>query len=126
MLRGVDSGNYTQELGSMFLLFFRFILVYKALYELALSCFSSCIFHWSPSHSLYFSHRLLLSLPASSDSKESACSAGDSGSIPGWERPSGEWNGNPLQYSCLENSTDRGAWRATVHRFTKSQTQLRD
>ena len=38
----------------------------------------------------------------------------------------GEGNGNPLQYSCLENSTDRGAWRATVHGVTKSQTQLSD
>ena len=50
----------------------------------------------------------------SSDGKESACNAGDSGSIPGSERLSGEGNGNPLQYSCLKNSMDRGAWRATV------------
>ena len=47
--------------------------------------------------------------------KESACNAGDLGSIPGSGRSPGEGNGNPLQYSCLENPMDRGAWRATVH-----------
>ena len=47
--------------------------------------------------------------------KESACSAEDLGSILGWGRSPGEGNGNPLQYSCLENSMDRGAWRATVY-----------
>ena len=58
---------------------------------------------------------------------ESTCTAGDTGdigSIPESERSSGEGNGSPLQYSCLENPMDRGAWRATVHRVTKSQTQL--
>ena len=59
---------------------------------------------------------------AGSDGKESACNAGDLGSIPGLGRSSGEGNGNPLQYSCLENSTDRGACWATVHGVTKSQT----
>ena len=48
------------------------------------------------------------------------------GSIPGSGRFSGEGHGNPLQYSCLENPMDRGAWRATVHGVTKSQTQLSD
>ena len=52
--------------------------------------------------------------PGGSDSKESACNAGDPGSIPGSERPPGEGNGLPLQYSHLENSVDRGAWQATV------------
>ena len=47
--------------------------------------------------------------------KESACSAGDLGLIPGLGRFPGEGNGNPLQYSCLENPVDRGAWQATVH-----------
>ena len=47
--------------------------------------------------------------------KESACSAGDVGSVPGLGRSPGEGNGNLLQYSCLENSVDRGAWQATVH-----------
>ena len=45
---------------------------------------------------------------------ESACNAGDPGSVPGLGRSPGEWNDNPLQYSCLENSMDRGAWQATV------------
>ena len=50
--------------------------------------------------------------------------AGDAGSSLGGEDPPGEGNGNPLYYSCLENPTDRGAWRATVHRITKSWTRL--
>ena len=54
--------------------------------------------------------------------KESACNAGDLGSIPGSGRSPGEGNGNPLQYSCLENSMDGGAWWATVHGVAKSQT----
>jgi len=62
----------------------------------------------------------------SSDCKESACNAGDSGSIPGLGRSPGEGNGHPLQYSCLGNPMDRGAWRATVHGFAKSWTQLSD
>ena len=53
--------------------------------------------------------------PGSSVSKESACSAGDPGSIPGLGRSPGEGNGNPLQYSCLKNLMDRGAWWAIVH-----------
>ena len=51
--------------------------------------------------------------------KESACNAGDPGLIPGLERFPGEGNGNPLQYSCLENPMDRGVWWATVHGVTK-------
>ena len=58
--------------------------------------------------------------------KESACSVGDPGSIPGLGRSPGEGNGNILQYSCLENSMDGGAWQATVHGVTKSQIQLSD
>ena len=53
--------------------------------------------------------------PPSSVGKESACNAGDLGSIPGSGRSPGEGNGNPLQFSCLENPMDKGAWRATVH-----------
>ena len=64
--------------------------------------------------------------PGGSDGKESACDAGDPGSIPGSGRSPGEANGNPLQYSCLEDSMDRGAWRATVHGVTKSWTRLSD
>ena len=57
--------------------------------------------------------------------KASACNAGDPGSIPEWGRSSGEGNGNPLQYSCLENSMDGGAWWARVHRVTESDTTER-
>ena len=65
--------------------------------------------------------------PGSSDSKASAYNAGDLGSIPGLGRSPGEGNGNPLQYSCLENPMDGGAWWATlVHGVTKSRTRLRD
>ena len=60
------------------------------------------------------------SFSCSSVGKESACSAGDLGSIPGLERSPGEGNGNPLQYPCLENLRDRGAWWATVHGVAKS------
>ena len=56
--------------------------------------------------------------------KASACNAGDLGLIPGLGRSPGEGNGNPLQYSCLENPVDRGAWWATVHGVTKSRTRL--
>ena len=52
--------------------------------------------------------------------------AGDLNSVPGWGRSPGEGNGNPLQYSCLENSKDRGAWWTTVHGVEKSQTRLSD
>ena len=60
----------------------------------------------------------LLGFPGSSDDKESACNVGDPGSIPGSGKFSGERNGNPLQYSCLGNPMDRGAWRATVRGVT--------
>ena len=61
-----------------------------------------------------------------SDSKESACNAGDLGSIPGLGKSPGEGNGNPLQYCYLENAMDRGAWQATVHGVAKSWTRLRE
>ena len=64
--------------------------------------------------------------PCSSVSKESACSAGDTGSIPGLGRSPGEGKGNPLEYPCLENLMDRGAWWAAVHRVAKSQARLSD
>ena len=90
---------------------------------------------------LFFSHFLLYQCPvfgtelkeayletwgflSSSDSKESACNLRDPGLIPGLGRFPGEWNGNPLQYSCLGFPMDRGVWRATVHEVTKSWTQL--
>ena len=60
-----------------------------------------------------------MGFPHSSVGKESACSAGDPGLIPGLGRSTGEGNGNPLQYSCLENPMDRGAWQAIVHGVTR-------
>ena len=57
--------------------------------------------------------------------KNPPSNAGDVASIPGSGRFPGGWHGNPLQYSCLENPTDRGAWRAIVHGVTKSRTQLK-
>ena len=60
------------------------------------------------------------SFPGGSDGKESACNAGDPASIPGWGRSPGEGNGNPLQYSCLENPMDRGARQAIVHEVEQS------
>ena len=61
-----------------------------------------------------------------SDNKESTYKAGDPSLIPGLGRSPGEGNGNPLQYSCLENPMDREAWWATVHEVTKNRTQLSD
>ena len=96
-----------------------------------------CPTPWSPESSsasvpLAEAHGSLLSpLPSfgsslvfagGSDGKESACNAGDPGSILGLGRSPGEGNGYPLQFSCLKNSMDRGAWRATVHRVTDSDT----
>ena len=74
-------------------------------------------------------NRFISGLPRWLSSKEAPCHAGaarDVGSIPGLGRSPGGGNGNSLQYSCLENSMDRGAWQATVHGVAKSQTQLRD
>ena len=64
-------------------------------------------------------------MPCCSDGKKSACSAGDWDSIPGSGRSLRGGNGNPLQYSCLENYLERGTWQAMVHRVTKSQTRLK-
>ena len=67
-----------------------------------------------------------LDFPGGSDGRESASHAGELGSIPGLGRFPGEESGNPIQYSCLENSMDRGAWWAAVYGVTKSQTRLSD
>ena len=64
--------------------------------------------------------------PGGSDGNVSACNAGDPGLVPGSGTSLGEGNGNPLQYSCLENCMDGGAWWATVHGVAKSQTRLSD
>ena len=60
--------------------------------------------------------------PGGSDGEEPGCNAGDPGSIPGLRKSPGEGNGNPLQYSCQENSMDREAWQATVCGVTESDT----
>ena len=68
----------------------------------------------------------MASKPFSSDGKASACNVGDLGSIPGSGKSLGEGNGNPHQYSFLENPMDGGAWWATVHGVAKSRTRLSD
>ena len=68
---------------------------------------------------------IFLGFPGGSVSKEFTCNAGDLGSIPGLGRSPEGGHGNPLQYSYLENPTDRGAWRVTVHRVTESGTTER-
>ena len=68
-----------------------------------------------------YSPKELLDFAGGSDSKESACSAADLGSVPGLGRSSGEGNGYPLHYSCLKNSTNKGAWQATVHGVAKTE-----
>ena len=65
-----------------------------------------------------------LGLPGGSDGTESACNAGDPGSIPGSGRSPGQGNGDPFQDSCLKNSTDRGAWRGSVHGVAEDWTRL--
>ena len=63
--------------------------------------------------------------PGGSVGKESACNVGEPGWIPGLGRSPGEGNGNPLQYSCLENSMNKGAWWAIVQRVAKSRIQVK-
>ena len=69
---------------------------------------------------------VLKGFSGSSDGKESSCNVRDLGLIPGLGRSPGEGNGNPLQYSCLENPMEGGAWQAIVYGVTKSRTQLCD
>jgi len=69
---------------------------------------------------------ILYCFPGGSEVEASTCNVGDLGSIPESGRSPGEGNGNPLQYSCLENPMDGGAWWATVHGVAKSRTQLSD
>ena len=66
-----------------------------------------------------------MGFPGGASGKNPSASAGDVGATPGSGRSPGEGNGSPLQYSCLENHMDRGAWWATVHRVTQGQTQLK-
>ena len=67
-----------------------------------------------------------MGFPGGSAGKESACNAGDLGSVPGLGRSPGEGKSYPLQYSGLENSTDREDWQTTVNGIAKSQTRLSD
>ena len=80
---------------------------------------------WTP---LVYASLLMVrnGLPQWLNGKDSVCSAGAAGSVPGSGRSPGGGHGNPLQYSCLKNPVDRGAWQATVDGVTKSQTQLSD
>ena len=71
-------------------------------------------------------YKWYLGFPGGSDGKESTCNARDLGLIPGSGRFPGEGHDNPLQYSCLENFMDGGAWRTIVHGVAKSWTQLSD
>ena len=77
-----------------------------------------CIFNLCPT--------VIIGLPRWLNDEDSICQARDPGWIPGLGRSPGEGNGNPLQYSCLGNPMDRGAWWATAHGDSKSQTRLGD
>ena len=109
-------------------------LLWKAVYSVPLSIFACLFGFFFFADSVSFGSNLSVhsfnfrGFPGGSVGKESACNAGDardSGSIPGWGRSPGGGHGNPLQYSCLENPMDRGAWQATVHGVTKSWTRLK-
>ena len=80
---------------------------------------------WTQLSNIHFHASLYVScrFPRWLSGKESTCNAEDVGSIPGLGRAPGEGNGNPLLYSCLENSKDRGTWRATVHGVAENQTR---
>ena len=75
---------------------------------------------------VWFGNTLTPFFPQGLVGKEAAPNAEEPGSVPEWGRSPREGNGNALQYSCLENSMDKGAWWATVHGVTKSRTQLSD
>ena len=77
-----------------------------------------CIFNLCPA--------VTIELPRWLSDEDSICQARDGGSTPASGRSTGEGNGNPLQYSCLGNPMNRGAWQATVHGFTNSRTRLID
>ena len=90
-----------------------FFKIYWSIVDLQYCISFGCTTKW-------FSYTYIWGFPGGSDGKESICNAGDLGLIPGLERSPGDGNGNPLQYSCLENAMDRGAWWAIVHRVTES------
>ena len=96
-------------------------MAYKS-YDFCTFYYASLLLHIDPKTTTYTVDLItspVLGFPRSSVDTESACSAGDPGSIPGWERSPGEGNDNQLQYSCLENPTDTGAWQATVYSVTR-------
>ena len=82
-----------------------------------------CVKKWYLVALIYISYVMNGGFSSGSNGKESACNTGDQRSIPGSRRSPGEGNGNPLQYSCLENPMDRGAWQATVCGVIKSRTR---
>ena len=92
-----------------------FFKIYWSIVDLQYCISFGCTTKW-------LSYTYIWGFAGGSDGKESICNAGDLGLIPGLGRSPGDGNGNPLQYSCLENSMDRGAWWATVHRVTESDT----
>ena len=88
-------------------------------------------FLWAGLFHMLMSERIISTIwgkgsPGGSVGKESTCNMGDLGLTPGLGRSPGGGNGNPLQYSCLENPMNRGAWRAAVHGVTKNRIQLND
>ena len=99
-------------------IYFRVLLIFLEIPDTA----------FNSQHSFYFFMMFfdLWDFPGGSEDKESSCNAGAWGLIPGSERSLEERNGNPFQYSCLENSMDRGAWQAAVHGFEKSLIRLND
>ena len=109
-----------------FNLYFLLINIYEHIYIILHFFISMANLLSLNEESLYPNNRdcNVLSFPCSSGVKNPPANAGDVGSIPGSGRFPGEGNGNPLQYSCLENSMDRGAWWTTVHAVAKSQTWL--
>ena len=92
------------------------VLLLKGMWGLAV-CFSKA--NKKPG---YWKEKSALDFPGGSDGKESAYNTGDTSSVPGSGRSLGEGNGNPLQYTCLENSMDGRVWWAAVHGVTKSRT----
>ena len=82
--------------------------------------FVVCFGRWNQYSQCFKTCNFKSGFPSGSNGKESACNAGDLDLIPESGRSPGEGNGYPLQYSCLENSMDRGAWQANIHGVTKS------
>ena len=105
-------------MGKLGLVLMGMAMLSKSLIEFSVDGWSyvlSLIFTWGQSQTT-------VGFPGGSEDEASVCNAGDPGSIPGLGRPPGEGNGNPLQYSCLENSMNTGAWWATVQGFTEWDT----